>query len=90
MAEAMLPMIPDITQPLYTPGNPGNYFETYLKLLSNPDLFSGHLYAATVADFSGTDSLIIKDSLRTEQYDYKHLNGNNSGSSIKAKNIFGN
>ena len=36
---------------------------------------SGHLYAATVADFSGTDSLIIKDSLRTEQYDYKHLNG---------------
>ena len=46
-------------------------------LIINQDLLlsSGHLYAATVADFSGTDSLIIKDSLRTEQYDYKHLNG---------------
>ena len=36
---------------------------------------SGNLFAATVADFSGTDSLIIKNNLRTEQYDYKHLNG---------------
>ena len=46
-------------------------------LIINQDILisSGHLYAATVADFSGTDSLIIKDSLRTEQYDYKHLNG---------------
>ena len=38
----------------------------------------GDLYAATVADFSATDSLIIKNQLRTEQYDYKHLNGNAS------------
>jgi len=36
---------------------------------------SGNLFAATVADFSGSDSLIIKNNLRTEQYDYKHLNG---------------
>ena len=35
---------------------------------------SGNLFAATVADFSGTDSLIIKNNLRTEQYDYMHLN----------------
>ena len=35
----------------------------------------GDLYAATVADFSGSDSLIIKNQLRTEQYDFKHLNG---------------
>lgn len=44
---------------------------------------SGHLYAATVADFSGTDSLIIKDSLRTEQYDYKHLNAPDFVSSME-------
>ena len=36
---------------------------------------SGHLYAATVADFSGMDALIMKDQLRTEQYDLRHLNG---------------
>ena len=36
----------------------------------------GELYSGTVADFTGTDSLVIKGRLRTEQYDYKHLNGN--------------
>ena len=43
-----------------------------------PHFFSfsaGDLYSGTVADFSATDSLIIKERLRTEQYDYKHLNG---------------
>ncbi len=35
----------------------------------------GELYSGTVADFSGSDALIIKDQLRTEQYDFKHLNG---------------
>jgi semaphorin 6 len=35
----------------------------------------GELYSATVADFSASDSLIIKDNLRTEQYDFKQLNG---------------
>ena len=32
------------------------------------------MYAGTVADFSATDALIIKNRLRTEQYDLKHLN----------------
>ena len=44
---------------------------------------SGNLYAATVADFSGTDSLIIKNNLRTEQYDYKHLNAPDFVSSLE-------
>jgi len=33
------------------------------------------LYSGTVADFSGSDALIIRDNIRTEQYDLKHLNG---------------
>ena len=33
------------------------------------------MYSGTVADFSATDSLIYRGELRTEQYDYKHLNG---------------
>jgi len=37
----------------------------------------GELYAGTVSDFSGLDPLIYKESLRTEQYDFKHLNGIN-------------
>ena len=46
------------------------------KLISLISLIiGGDLYAATVSDFSGTDSLIIKNQLRTEQYDYAHLNG---------------
>ncbi|XP_055922508.1 semaphorin-1A isoform X2 [Eupeodes corollae] len=32
------------------------------------------LYSATVADFSGNDPLIYRESLRTEQYDLKQLN----------------
>jgi semaphorin 6 len=43
----------------------------------------GNLYAATVADFSGTDSLIIKNQLRTEQYDYRHLNAPDFVSSLE-------
>ena len=47
----------------------------------------GELYSGTVADFSASDSLIIKNvtsakkwdnrltRLRTEQYDFKQLNG---------------
>ncbi len=34
----------------------------------------GDLFSGTVADFSASDSLIIKDNLRTEQYDFKQLN----------------
>lgn len=40
--------------------------------LSFPD---GKLYAGTVSDFSGSDALILKDQIRTPQYDLKHLNG---------------
>lgn len=32
------------------------------------------LYSATVADFSGSDPLIYRENLRTEQYDLKQLN----------------
>jgi semaphorin 6 len=35
----------------------------------------GQLYSGTVSDFSGADALIIKDQIRTEQYNLKHLNG---------------
>ena len=34
----------------------------------------GQLYSATVADFSGSDPLIYRENLRTEQYDLKQLN----------------
>jgi len=34
----------------------------------------GELYSGTVSDFSGTDALIYRNPLRTEQFDLKHLN----------------
>ena len=34
----------------------------------------GELYSGTVSDFSGTDALIIRNQIRTEQYNLKHLN----------------
>ncbi|XP_058056968.1 semaphorin-1A [Anopheles bellator] len=34
----------------------------------------GQLYSATVADFSGADALIYRETQRTEQYDSKQLN----------------
>jgi len=37
-------------------------------------LSDGELYTATVSDFSGSDPLIYKEPLRTEQYDSKILN----------------
>ena len=51
------------------------------------DISDGELYSGTVADFSASDSLIIKNvtsakywnerltNLRTEKYDFKQLNG---------------
>lgn len=42
----------------------------------------GSLYVATVADFSGTDPLIYRDPLRTQQYDFKQLNAPNFVSSL--------
>ena len=37
----------------------------------------GELYSGTVADFSGSDALIIRDHLRTDRLELKHLNGKN-------------
>ncbi|PSN57450.1 Semaphorin-1A [Blattella germanica] len=42
----------------------------------------GQLYAATVADFSGTDPLIYREPLRTERSDLKQLNAPNFVSSM--------
>lgn len=50
----------------YTPFNPSNP--------STSVLHHGSVYAATVADFGGTDALIYKQPLRTEQYYDLHLN----------------
>lgn len=36
----------------------------------------GDLYVATVAQFTGADPLIYREPLRTEQFNWKHLNGN--------------
>ena len=35
----------------------------------------GELYSGTTADFSGSDALIYRDKIRTEQNDLRHLNG---------------
>lgn len=47
-------------------------------IVSNPFLpilhTDGQLYSATVADFSGADPLIYRETQRTEQYDLKQLN----------------
>jgi len=60
----------------------GKGYAPYDPRHNSTSLFTGgDLYAATVADFSATDSLIIKNQLRTEQYDYKHLNAPNFVSS---------
>lgn len=47
------------------------------------DLFFHHyfstdneLYSGTVADFSGSDPIIYREPLQTEQYDSLSLNGN--------------
>ena len=37
-------------------------------------ILDGKLYVGTVADFQGTDPLIYREPLRTEQFDMKHLN----------------
>ena len=42
--------------------------------MTNFLIVDGELYTATVSDFSGSDPLIYKEPLRTEQYDSKILN----------------
>ena len=44
------------------------------KAVTNSVTSEGELYTATVSDFSGSDPLIYKEPLRTEQYDSKILN----------------
>lgn len=62
----------------------GKGYAPYDPVHNSTSLYtSGNLFAATVADFSGTDSLIIKNNLRTEQYDYKHLNAPDFVSSLE-------
>ncbi|XP_065077215.1 semaphorin-1A-like [Ochlerotatus camptorhynchus] len=47
----------------------------YNPLHNSTYLFTdGHLYSATVADFSAADPLIYREPQRTEQYDSKQLN----------------
>jgi len=51
---------------------------------NSTSLFTGgKLYSGTVSDFSGSDALIIKDQIRTEQYNPKHLNGPDFVASIE-------
>ena len=38
-------------------------------------ILDGELYSGTVSDFSGSDALIIKNQIRTGQYNLKELNG---------------
>lgn len=47
----------------------------------------GELYSGTVSDFSGTDALVIKNQIRTEQYNYKHLNGPDFVNSVEDKDF---
>ena len=45
-----------------------------LNASSPSSVSDGELYSATVSDFSGSDPLIYKEPLRTDQSDSKHLN----------------
>lgn len=54
----------------------GKGFCPYNPRHNSTSIFTdGQLYSGTVSDFSGADALIIKDQIRTEQYNLKHLNG---------------
>ena len=63
----------------------GIYYYAYDELIQYYDILffnenilfilGGQLYSGTVSDFSGSDALIFRGNLRTEQYDLKHLNG---------------
>ena len=50
------------------------YVKISLQRLTDFLIVEGELYTATVSDFSGSDPLIYKEPLRTEQYDSKILN----------------
>ena len=67
--------------------NVNKRFSLHPLQLHQTDLYfffqDGQLYSGTVADFSGSDSLIIRNQLRTEQYNLKHLNGPNFVGSVE-------
>ena len=46
----------------------------------------GELYSGTVSDFSGSDALIIRDQIRTEQYNLKQLNRPDFVGSVEDEN----
>lgn len=51
-------------------------------------LFSDNeLYSGTVADFSGSDPIIYREPLQTEQYDSLSLNGKLIPFHIKYSNV---
>lgn len=45
----------------------------------------GHLYSATVADFSRSDPLIFREPLRTEKSDMTQLNGKQRNRMMKER-----
>lgn len=49
------------------------FIDIYIYIFCLPPA-DGQLYSATVADFSGSDYLIYRETQRTEQYDLKQLN----------------
>ena len=112
LAEVSVPMTQGITPPLYTQVTCSHYgsVTTIIVFYQSSSSLSywlisiffldGELYSGTVADFSASDSLIIKNvtsakkwdnrltRLRTEQYDFKQLNGNYNSHFINFVNYF--
>jgi len=62
----------------YTPYDPRNN-STFI-------FTGGELYSGTVSDFSGSDALIIRDQIRTEQYNLKQLNRPDFVGSVEDEN----
>jgi len=60
-----------------------------MKLLSLILLFTDNeLYSGTVADFSGSDPIIYREPLQTEQYDSLSLNGKFPTSRLYFQRLF--
>lgn len=60
-----------------SPNRENTFYCRTIKIVPNhyfPIPPDGHLYSATVADFSSADPLIYREPQRTEQYDLKQLN----------------
>ena len=57
------------------------------NLTRSPFFADGELYSGTTADFSGSDALIYRDNIRTEQNDLRHLNGKPHISSGSLRNF---